>query len=78
MPERFDSSGTAPGLATPNAVKKDKVIAMKCRNPKCDSTQVTEVVQASNPVAGVPHVRIYQCVKCLHTLHVNTGGYAGF
>ena len=81
MPDRFDQTGTAPGLANMGAAKNSSTVAMKCRNPMgCESVQAIEVSasQANNPTAGKPHVRIYQCIKCQHTMHVNTGGHAGF
>jgi hypothetical protein len=81
MPDRFDPAGTAPGLANKAEADKQNIIHMKCRSEmQCDSIQAVEIVigGANNPIAGKPHYRTYQCIKCQHTWTVNTGGYAGF
>lgn len=81
MADRFDPVGTTPGLANKAEVNRKNVFHMKClSNMGCDSVQAVEIVigGANNPIAGKPHYRTYQCIKCQHTWTVNTGGYAGF
>jgi len=71
----FDPKGTEPGLAS-NTEAPTKLISMKCRREQCPGTQVTEVaISPTLEHAGVPHNRIYRCVKCGTTWNASVGGY---
>ena len=72
----IDHEGTRPGLL-PGAQVKPKTLSMKCRNPKCDSIEASEIQLTNLPVSeyGVPSQRVYRCVKCGDTRGLGVGGH---
>jgi hypothetical protein len=69
----FDPRGNTPGLSPKAQIDPDKVINMKCRNPKCDSIQAVEI-----KIAGSEGQRVYRCIECGMTMPINVGGGVNF
>jgi hypothetical protein len=67
---KVDPAGVTPGLSE-RATPKETVVYLKCRNPKCDSMEATEIGLETPPQVGQ---RAYRCVKCGHTWSLKVGG----
>jgi hypothetical protein len=68
----IDLKGTTPGLAVQEKLP-DEVFNLKCRGPKCDSIQATQI-----KITGLKGQRTYRCIKCGHTWGLNVGGSFDF
>jgi len=74
MSNKFDATGTAPGLQTSQKPEPKKV-SLKCRYAGCKGTQAVEVSLGQPSDTGAPSQRVYQCTTCQGTWGLPVGGF---